>query len=100
MARGGLEEVLETRIRSAVSVAERATRRSQVLIGTRQLVHTPEWMMTRCAWCGRVCLGGVWTDPDETPRFLPTDLDERTTHGICRSCVKDLEAQGLSRTRA
>src|SRR5262245_25780737 len=97
MARGGLEEVLETRIRSAVSGAERATRRSQVLIGTRQLVHTPEWMVTRCAWCGRLSLGGVWTDPAEMPRFLPTELEERTTHGICRGCLEDLEARGLSR---
>jgi hypothetical protein len=95
-AGGSLTTALEERVRSAVSNAEREARRSQMLVGSRRLVHTHGWMLTRCAWCGRVSLGGIWADPEETPGFLPTDLDERTTHGICRSCLGELERSGRS----
>jgi hypothetical protein len=97
VASESLTAALENRARTAAAAAAGATRRAQLLVASRHLVHERQWMLTRCAWCGRLSFGDVWAEPGEAPAFLPSDLDGRTTHGICADCLDGLERSGRSR---
>jgi hypothetical protein len=86
------------RLRDAKARSETLVARSKVLASARALVRDPEKMLRRCAWCGRLQLGGQWVSEEEAPEFVKRLLDDRATHGICRSCLSRLEAEGQSRT--
>src|SRR5262249_39921512 len=89
---------LEARARAAVADSVRILARTRAPGGARQVLHDETQMLTRCAWCNRYDLGGVWTPPGESPRFLHAEgLRARTTHGICQDCFDGLEARRLSR---
>jgi hypothetical protein len=52
----------------------------------------------RCAWCGRVSVGGVWRDAEELPEFFKARRDpESASDGICGECFDRLRADGRSR---
>lgn len=55
---------------------------------TRQILAAYEAgdLITSCAWCGRVDIGGEWL---LAPRAALTAIDSRLTlsHSICPSCV-------------
>src|SRR5581483_7178532 len=88
---------LLSRLRDAKARSETLVARSKVLASARALARDPDGMLRRCAWCGRLRLGGQWIPPDEAPEFVRRLPDERATHGICRSCLEQLEAEGHSR---
>jgi hypothetical protein len=67
--------------------------RARVLTEALQLVRDRQRVLRRCAWCGRVWLGGTWVDDEEVPRFLPSDLDVHSTHSICPSCLARFESK-------
>jgi len=85
------------RLRGATQTSEGLVAHSRVLAAAREVASRPERMLRRCAWCGRIRLGGQWLSADEAPEFVRGLLDDRTTHGICRSCMRRLEADGRSR---
>jgi hypothetical protein len=43
-------------------------------------------LITMCAWCKRVGIGGVWS---QAPHLALTAIDARNSlsHGICPACV-------------
>ncbi len=55
-------------------------------------------LITRCAWCGRVDVGGEWLP---APRAALTAIDSRLTlsHSICPSCVAEDATSAASRER-
>jgi hypothetical protein len=55
-------------------------------------------LITSCAWCGRVDIGGEWL---LAPRAALTAIDSRLSlsHTICPSCVAVQEASAASRER-
>jgi hypothetical protein len=91
------DALLLKRADRAVSEAFRTNRRSRALVWGRRLALTPEWMLTRCAWCKRISLAGLWLVEEEMPAFITGDLEEHTTHGICRRCLSELESAGRTR---
>ena len=88
---------LEGRVRVALGQSHSVVRRSRVVIGARRFLRDDRAMLTRCAWCSSVFLGGEWAAPVERPSFLWGDLSPRTTHSICPTCVAVLERSGASR---
>jgi hypothetical protein len=70
-----------------------------VLAAGRALAGDPRAMLHRCAWC-RINLGGQWVPDDQVPEFVKSMLQARATHGICRSCLRRLEAAGRSHVEA
>jgi hypothetical protein len=52
----------------------------------------------RCAWCGRIEIGGAWRDEDSVPGFFKARRDpESVSHGICEECLEELRQTGRSR---
>ena len=67
-----------------------------MLLGARRLL-AEERLVTRCAWCERYAIDGVWLDEREVPAFLSRRRrSESATHGICPRCLDDLHKRGLS----
>jgi hypothetical protein len=62
----------------------------------RALTTDDQSMLTRCAWCDRIHLAGIWVTRDRAPT-MPPDITERTTHGICPACTEVLQREGRSR---
>ena len=83
--------------RTAARSAYVSILRSRLLVQARRLMRDPAWLITRCAWCSRFDVGGLWVEVDELPRFMTGDLRARATHSICPSCVRQLERNGSSR---
>lgn len=90
---------LMARVRRAHAEAERTVARSAILVTARRAVVDPEAMVKRCAWCRRLLLADVWVPESDIPDFVGRVLDGRTTHGICESCVRELERTGASHVR-
>jgi hypothetical protein len=84
------------RVNHACADAQRAVARSEMLVTARRLARDPSSMVRRCAWCGRMQLGHDWISADEAPAFLGSELDHRTSHGICERCIRKLEQDGAS----
>ena len=76
----------------ASDAAERAAglqRRSQLLRGFVEGARRREHLPLRCAWCGRVDVGGEFVAPAEfLSGDLPERLRERATHSICPDCLE------------
>jgi hypothetical protein len=91
------QHTLERRVARAIDEARQQVRKSEVLLAARGLLDDQTLLLTRCAWCRRHALAGYWLEPDEVPAFLPPDLTESTTHGICPRCTDELRRTGRSR---
>jgi hypothetical protein len=85
---------LSERVRAALADAERTVSQSEMLASARRIVRQPDSMVTRCAWCGRLQLGGHWTLVDQAPSFFKDFVDRSVTHGICGDCMRGLESSG------
>jgi hypothetical protein len=86
-------DALASRVRRALSNAQRTVAEAEAVICASRLAQERDSMVMRCAWCGRIALGAG----SEVPAFIATRLDERTTHGICPDCVRRLERTGRTR---
>jgi len=95
VAEGDALERLLARARAA------AARAAEVQAHTASLAH--EWDAAarrprRCAWCGRVEIGGRWRTEQEVPPHFKARRDPASiTHGICEDCFEELRATGRSR---
>jgi hypothetical protein len=87
---------LSTRVAQALAEARRQVDRSHVLLAAARLVEEPSVCVTCCAWCKRMALADRWLTEEETPRFLPPQLERRLTHGICPACFDELRRSGRS----
>src|SRR5262249_52620478 len=90
---------LELRAQRARDEARQLIMQSRCIVASRRLLADPESVITRCAWCGRLALGGAWMPVDEIPVFVNGRLEGQTTHGICLGCIDRLEREGKSRPR-
>jgi hypothetical protein len=88
---------LMRRVGLARAEAEHAVERSAILLTARRALADRTTMVRRCAWCQRLLLAGVWVPEEEVPDFVGHLLDERTSHGICESCIERLQKDGDSR---
>lgn len=82
----GLVEALAERVHEVVARSELIGARSLVLVDASRHARKDETYVPRCAWCGRVALGGTWLDHNEVPAFLLRVIAERSTDGICPIC--------------
>ncbi len=90
-----LRERLRDRVRSALEAAEAAVARSRVLTAGRRLSREPEALLRRCAWCGRVTLGGEWVDADEATQLVAGRSGPvEASHTICPDCTERLVQEG------
>jgi hypothetical protein len=92
-ATGELGQVLGNRVREFVARSNRIARRSAILVDSSRHRRSPETLVTQCAWCDKLRVGGFWATPDEAPSFLVSLLPRRRTHGICPECFADVERQ-------
>ncbi len=54
----------------------------------------PTTFITRCGWCRRFDVEGIWLDLDEAAMHLNFDVNGMAptiTHGICEACVTSFE---------
>lgn len=96
---GDVVGALMARVSRARAEAERTIERSAILVTARRAVTERDTMVKRCAWCQRLLLAGVWVPEDDVPDFVGRLLDGRTTHGICESCMEELERRGATHPR-
>jgi hypothetical protein len=85
------------RVQHALAEAERAVVRSEVLRTATRLVREPGSMVTRCAWCSNLMLGGRWLAQESVPPFLVDYVEVNGTHGICPGCLEELQVTGHSK---
>jgi hypothetical protein len=97
MAEQQVARMLRRRVRAAITEASSTVARSECLSAARILVRDPHRLARRCAWCGRLALGRHWTPPAELPGFLPAEVRQRISHGICPDCLARLEREGGTR---
>jgi hypothetical protein len=95
-----LHSELGDRLRKALATSHRLVRESAVVIEASRYARNGEKFVPRCAWCGRIGVGGEWLEPEQVPVFLSGALATRTTHGICPDCFGDAEKQRLAGTGA
>lgn len=88
---------LELRAQRARVEARQLIARSRCILASRRLLADPASVVTRCAWCGRLALGGLWVTDDAVPFFVNGQLEEHTSHGICTACLDELERDGKTR---
>ena len=81
-----MHEELGNRLRSVAARSQTINYRSVVLVEASRYLRDREALIPRCAWCGKVALGGGWMPFDEVPHFLHGEVRTRATHGICPSC--------------
>ena len=86
MTTAGLVTALAERVHEVVERSESITARSLVLVDASRHARRDETYVPRCAWCGRVALGGDWIEQAEIPSFLLRTIAERSTDGICPTC--------------
>jgi hypothetical protein len=86
MTSGGPVEALVERVHEVVARSESIGARSLVLIDASRHARRDETYVPRCAWCGRVALGGVWLDRSDVPSFVLRAIAKRSTDGICPTC--------------
>ena len=86
---GELGLVLGNRVRELAARTNQTARRSAILVDSSRHRRSSETLVTQCAWCGKLRVGGFWASPDEAPPFLP----RRRTHGICPECFAEVERQ-------
>jgi hypothetical protein len=88
-----LDDLLR-RAHGAAKDAEQERERSERLL---EEVAAGSRRPVRCAWCGRIELGGVWrAEREVSPDHLARRDPNRASHGICPKCLADLRASGLS----
>jgi hypothetical protein len=103
-------ERLNARVRAARDSAHEIAGDSRALIGAATALRRyalasrtasenlrARDLVTRCAWCGRHNLGGDWTEPEATPRFVANLHSSELSHTICPDCVDELRRDGKSR---
>jgi hypothetical protein len=86
-----LERVHDAAVRSAQVQA-----RANVVVDASRYLRLRETRIPRCAWCGRVGLGGTWVASEQVPGFFLAELERRATHGVCPACFPS--ASGGTRT--
>jgi hypothetical protein len=86
MTSEGLVEALVERVHEVVARSESIGARSLVLIDASRHVRRDETHVPRCAWCGRIALGGCWLERADVPTFVRRAISERSTDGICPTC--------------
>jgi hypothetical protein len=86
-----LIEDLLTRVQEAVDAAQEIVGDPEVLAQV-SLVRAGRGLISRCAWCGRYCVGGRWFVVEPKPQ----GLEAKTSHGICDDCVAVLREVGMS----
>ena len=82
-------DALAKRVHEVVAQSEAAGARSHVLIDASRYVRFDETYVPRCAWCGRIALGGAWVEEAEVPPFVRSALESRSTDGICPACFAE-----------
>src|SRR5262249_47686389 len=63
---------------------------SAILVDSSRHRRSPEDLVTQCAWCGKLHVGGFLANPDEAPLFLVALLPRRRPHGICPRCFTEV----------
>ena len=89
MASVGFVEALTDRVQDVVTRSGLTGARSLLLVDASRYARRGESYVPRCAWCGKVALGGSWVNRAEVPPFMRRVLDHRTTDGICPGCFAD-----------
>src|SRR2546423_13840668 len=82
----GPVEALVERVHEVVARSESIGARSLVLIDASRHVRRDETSVPRCAWCGRIALGGCRLERADVPGFVLRAISERSTDGICPTC--------------
>lgn len=82
-------DALAERVHDLVARSEATGARSLVLVDASRYARLEETYVPRCAWCGKVALGGFWLDRSQVPRFVLNALENRTTDGICPACFAE-----------
>jgi hypothetical protein len=86
MAAEAFVEALAGRVQEVVAQSAATGARSLVLVDASRYARADDKHVPRCAWCGRIALGGDWIDRAAVPQFMERMLDERVTDGICPGC--------------
>jgi hypothetical protein len=87
-----VEGALLDRAERAVEAAADIRARSEVIVSVSAALRASD-LTTRCAWCSRYRVQGLWVLVEPPPEF-----GDRAgiTHGICEECVAELRATGMS----
>lgn len=85
----GFVEALSERVREVVARSGATGARSLMLVDASRYARLDETYVPRCAWCGKVALGGSWVGRDDIPPFMVRVLDRRSTDGICPACFAE-----------
>jgi hypothetical protein len=86
-----IADTLTQRVRELLARSHRIVRRSAILIVSSQHARSRDSLIAHCAWCEKVRVGGVWVAPEELPRFVADLPGERRTHGICPTCLEEVQ---------
>jgi hypothetical protein len=89
MASEGFVEALTERVQEVVGRSGVTAARSLVLVDASRYARLDEMHVPRCAWCGKVALGGSWLKRADVPRFMVRIVDRRSTDGICPACFAE-----------
>ncbi|HZD87426.1 MAG TPA: hypothetical protein VE088_05425 [Gaiellaceae bacterium] len=92
---GTFVEALIRRVRLAVADAQRQVGQARRLVELCRIADG-EIIVRRCAWCGRLSVGGEWTAPESLQGFVPPQAVDNATHSICPDCTDRLEHEGRS----
>jgi hypothetical protein len=84
---------MAVQVREILARSSRISRHSAILVESSRQARERDALVPQCAWCGRVRVG-VWAQPQELPPFLADLLANRRTHGICPTCLDDVQHQG------
>jgi len=74
--------------------SRQARRRSELLRRfLLQWQSNPDYLIRRCAWCGRLAVGDEFVHPRDFLRGdVPARVQEHATHGICPDCLDEVNA--------
>jgi hypothetical protein len=87
------DEALVDRVEAAIAAANAVSQRSRLLcLASRR--RREGALTTVCAWCGSFAIDAEFFAPGDEPTFARYS---RVTHGICPTCLVELQQTGQTR---